>query len=135
MSGIEAELRVAFAADEPRPSRSQRDVSKALLRLGLAHEFEYVTAEGLSLDMAHPASKLAVEFDGPSHDHGAADGPAARTLNGRSRLKQRVLRHLGWKTAHVPYFEWYALKSSEAKDEYLSRCMAALRKPNDGARF
>ena len=31
------------------------------------HTFEHVTAEGFSLDLALPKSKLAVEVDGPSH--------------------------------------------------------------------
>ena len=31
------------------------------------HEFEYRTEDGLSLDMAQPASRTAVEFDGPWH--------------------------------------------------------------------
>ena len=62
-----AELRAAFVASEPSPSRTQRDVAAALSRIGWTHEFEHVTADGLSLEMAQPGSKLAVEFDGPWH--------------------------------------------------------------------
>ena len=38
-----------------------------LNQMGWDHTFEHETAEGFSLDLAHPESKLAVEVDGPSH--------------------------------------------------------------------
>ena len=52
LSGFEVELKAAFTAEEPSPSRTQREVAAALERVGWTHEFEHVTAEGLSLDMA-----------------------------------------------------------------------------------
>ena len=36
-------------------------------KMGLIHTFEHETAEGFSLGLAQPESKLAVEVDGPPH--------------------------------------------------------------------
>ncbi|KAJ1463556.1 RAP domain-containing protein [Pelagophyceae sp. CCMP2097] len=120
LSRHEAELRAAYIREEPSPSRSQRDVSAALARIGWAHEFEHVTAEGISLDMAQPASKFAVEFDGPTHYLVGASGDVSiRALDGKSKSKQRLLRKLGWHVVHVPYFEWMKLRSSAERDAYL----------------
>ena len=35
--------------------------------LGWNDEFEHVTPEGFSLDLANPEAKRAIEVDGPSH--------------------------------------------------------------------
>jgi very-short-patch-repair endonuclease len=113
----EAELRAAYLRQEPTPSRSQREVSTALARIGWAHDFEHVTAEGISLDMAQPASKVAVEFDGPKHY--LAGASSRRVLDGKSKAKERLLRRLGWDVVRVPYFEWDALRSSADREKYL----------------
>eukprot|EP00628_Pelagophyceae_sp_CCMP2097_P028393 CAMPEP_0184201590 /NCGR_PEP_ID=MMETSP0976-20121227/8116_1 /TAXON_ID=483370 /ORGANISM="non described non described, Strain CCMP2097" /LENGTH=733 /DNA_ID=CAMNT_0026506115 /DNA_START=65 /DNA_END=2263 /DNA_ORIENTATION=+ len=102
LSRHEAELRAAFLREEPSPSRSQRDVSAALDRIGWAHEFEHVTTEGISLDMARPASKVAVEFDGPTHYLAGASDGSRRVLDGKSKAKERLLRRLGWDLIRVP---------------------------------
>jgi len=70
---------------------------------GWVHTFEHVTAEGFSLDLAQPKSKLAVEVDGPSHY--LKDG-GEYVVNGATRLKSRLLRSLGWTIAHVSFFDW-----------------------------
>ena len=131
LSDFRVEIRAAFVADEPSPSRSQRDVAAALLRVGWTHEFEHVTTDGLSLDMAQSDSKLAVEFDGPSHYLGDARS-GLYSLNGPFLFKQRLLRKLGWKVLHVPYFEWYKLQSAKARDEYLTRQVADLQDGRSG---
>jgi len=118
-----AEFRAAFVADEPSPSRTQGDVAAALERTGWMHEFEHVTPEGLSLDMAQPASKVAVEFDGPTHYLGDL-GSAEYCLHGRFFFKNRLLQKLGWKVIHVPYFEWRRLESPSAQEDYLAQLLA-----------
>jgi very-short-patch-repair endonuclease len=68
--------------------------------------------------MAQPASKVAVEFDGPTHYlAGAVD--SSRALDGTSKFKERLLRNLGWKLVRVPYYEWDALRSSAGREAYL----------------
>jgi very-short-patch-repair endonuclease len=82
-----------------------------LLRVEWNHDFEYVTDEGLSLDMAQPNSKLVAEFDGPWHYMTDISGRLG-FLNGIFLFKQRLLKSLGWKVLRVPYFEWDGLRSS-----------------------
>ena len=80
--------------------------------MGWVHTFEHVTAEGFSLDLAEPRSKLAVEVDGPSHY--LKDG-SAYVFNGATRLKSRLLRSFGWTVAHVPFFDWDHRSESERR--------------------
>jgi hypothetical protein len=39
-----------------------------------------------------------------------------------------MLRTLGWRVLHLPYFEWDRLQTSSAQDECLSRRLAELKK-------
>jgi hypothetical protein len=117
LSEHEAEIRAAHFSGGPRPSRSQRDASEVLARVGWRHEFEHVTAEGVSLDMAQPASRVAVEFDGPTHYLAGA----STVLDGASKAKARLLRRLGWTLIRVPHFEWDKLPSSDRREDYLRR--------------
>ena len=106
-----------------RGRRAQGDVAEALSRLRWTHQVEHVTADGLSLDMAQPGSKLAVEFDGPWH-YLVDVRSGLRSLTGASLFKRRLLRKLGWKVLHLPYFEWEELGSTSARDKYLTRRLA-----------
>ena len=114
----------AFWNDSIRPSQSQLGVSHALNVLGWEHEDELRTEDGLSLDMAQPSTKTAVEFDGPTHYLQGPDGPS---LDGRTAFKRRLLGRLGWTCAAVPYFEWDPLLASGATEPYLRGVLARLR--------
>ncbi|KAH8052104.1 endonuclease [Aureococcus anophagefferens] len=109
-------LRAAFVADAAAPSQAQRDVSESLAEL-LAHDFEHVTPQGLSLDMAVPAAKLAVEYDGPTH---YLAGAAAPRPNGKTRCKRRLLEALGWRVVNIPHFEWERLDTRDQRRAYLA---------------
>ena len=110
-------FRDAYQRCEAAPSQLQRDVAAALDRVGWAHVFEHVTAEGISLDMAQPDEKRGVEVDGPSH---YLKGREPVQVNGSTRFKSRLLRQLGWDVVHVPFFEWDALGGvAESQDAYL----------------
>ncbi|MEM7492485.1 MAG: RAP domain-containing protein [Pseudomonadota bacterium] len=115
-------LQEAYQRWEDTPSRLQRGVAAALDRIGWAHVFEHVTAEGLSLDMAQPHERRAVEVDGPSHYLKDTQGRCV-TENGPTRFKSRLLRRLGWDVAHVPFFEWP--HGSVAQDSYLRAKLAS----------
>mmetsp|Transcript_7086 Transcript_7086/g.24902 ORF Transcript_7086/g.24902 Transcript_7086/m.24902 type:complete len:294 (-) Transcript_7086:58-939(-) len=119
----ETDLKAAFLAKGPTPSQGQTRCSAALVRIGWTHEFEHVTADGLRLDMAQPLTKVAVEFDGPAHYLIGLDGAATRSLNGKSVFKDRVLARLRWKLVRVPYFDWVALRTDAARDDYLRRVL------------
>ena len=76
-----------------------------LTELGWNHEFEHETVEGISLDLADPATKRAIEVDGPSHYlRDATSGEYV--VNGPTRFKSRLLGTLGWQVTHVPFFDW-----------------------------
>lgn len=78
-------------------SLSQLQLSADLKRLGWNHVYEYVDESGLSLDMADPAAKQAVEFDGPVHFFAnRTDQPT-----GRTNLKRKLLANVGWNTIFV----------------------------------
>lgn len=70
--------------------------------------------------------KVVVEVDGPcryvngSLVSGEADWRSkGLRWNGATQLKDRLLRKKGWSVLHVPFYEWYALKGVEQKNEYL----------------
>ena len=68
--------------------------------------------------MADPKAKVAWEFDGPTHYVHGSNGVAPR-LNGPSLFKQRILKKMGWKVHHIPYYEWGKLASRSDKEMYL----------------
>ncbi|MGA1633177.1 MAG: RAP domain-containing protein, partial [Phycisphaerales bacterium] len=82
--------------------------------------------------MAQPDSKTAVDFDGPSHFLTDVSGLAIDP-GGPALFKRRVLRRLGWRVWHMPYYEWDGLHSKEAQEEYLARGLAELRRADPGA--
>ena len=76
-----------------------------LKEIGWTHEFEHVTEEGFSLDLAVAESKEAVEVDGPFHFvRDVSSGEFV--VNGATHFKRRLLRKLGWTVASVAFFEW-----------------------------
>ncbi len=64
--------------------------------------------------------RVGVEVNGPSHFIG--HDPNSATL-----LKRRQLRHLGWRLASVPYWEWNEVEvSSQRAEEYLTSRLEGL---------
>ena len=85
-----------------------------LKQMGWVHALEHETAEGFSLDLAQPESKLAIEVDGPSHylkDLSSGEN----VVNGTTRFKRRQLRSLGWTVAHVSFLDWDHESQSERR--------------------
>jgi hypothetical protein len=98
-------------------SGTQRDIGEALGRLGIAHEREHLTPDGLfSIDLAILDRRIAIEYGGPSHF-------TTNTLEplGLSRLRHRLLSAMGWHVVSVPFFEWDVLRKPEQKDAYVER--------------
>ena len=96
-------------------SKSQRQVGESLRRLGISHELEYTTADGLfSIDLAIVDRRIAIEVDGPSHF-------TVNTLEplGHTRLRDRLLSAMGWQVVSVPFFEWDKLQRPEQMDSYV----------------
>ena len=98
-------------------SNSQREVGESLRRLGIPHELEYITADGLfSIDLAIVDRRIALEFDGPSHF-------TRNTLEslGHTRLRDRLLSAMGGHVVSIPFFEWNRLHQTEQRDAYVER--------------
>ena len=98
-------------------SNGQREVGQSLCRLGIPHELECITADGLfSIDLAIMDRRIALEFDGPSHF-------TRNTLEplGHTRLRDRLLSAMGWHVVSIPFFEWDRLHQTEQRDAYVER--------------
>jgi hypothetical protein len=96
-------------------SNGQREVGESLRRLGIPHELEFITADGLfSIDLAIVDRRIALEFDGPSHF-------TRNTLEplGHTRLRDRLLSAMGWHVVSIPFFEWDLLHQTEQRDAYV----------------
>jgi very-short-patch-repair endonuclease len=113
-------------------SKSQRQVGESLRRLGISHELEYTTADGLfSIDLAVVDRRIAIEVDGPSHF-------TVNTLEplGHTRLRDRLLSAMGWQVVSVPFFEWDKLQRPEQMDSYVEHRVhreGPARLPTSGA--
>ena len=98
-------------------SNGQREVGESLRRLGIPHELECITADGLfSIDLAIVDRRIALEFDGPAHF-------TRNTLEplGHTRLRDRLLSAMGWRVVSIPFFEWDGLHQAEHRDAYVER--------------
>ena len=112
-----------MAAAQTRCSGFQHEVGSELAKLLSGMEEEFVDeATGYSLDFALPASRLAVEVDGPWHYYQQLGEhvPTAKTM-----LKKRLLTQAGWRVVTVPYYEWKYHLSSAARLEYLKGALCA----------
>jgi hypothetical protein len=94
--------------------------------LGLEVVHEFVIPDGLSVDVALKPLRwrVAVEFDGPRHYF----RNEKRLPTGRTNFKVRLLRALGWRVLHVPYFDWARLPDEKARQNYLKTGLAAIVK-------
>ena len=98
-------------------SKGQLEVGGSLHRLGISHELEHITADGLfSIDLAIVDRRIAIEFDGPSHF-------TRNTLEplGHTRLRDRLLSAMGWHVVSIPFFDWDGLHQPEQMDAYVKQ--------------
>lgn len=104
---------------------------------------EYVDLDFLTLDIAFPEYRIAVEADGPAHyvhDLDAWDPTATyieskrqflrgyeflwnettHVISGSTALKERLLKQLGWTVIHLPFWAWdEAVREDPAKQRQL----------------
>ena len=116
--------RAAFLSGSSVESQLQTQVVTRLSAIGLEPRTEVRTPHGYSLDaVVHFEGRdVAVEVDGPTHFVG-------RMPTSVTALKRRQLRAAGWALLPVPYWEWDALGSQAAKQEYLKRALEGLGEP------
>ena len=129
-SGLVAALREQWLAQagQSRASAFQTEVSRALSRVGIAHDMERLTDDGLfciDIVLRGPA-RVAVEVDGPSHFLRNTRAP-----NGPTLARQRLLEARGWRVASVPWFEWAECHGDAAAQEAcVQRCVLDGRVPD-----
>ena len=89
----------------------------------------------MAIDIANVKDRIAIEVDGPFHFLGF--GNSGRVVNGRTKMKTRLLKNLGWRVVRIPWFEWQRLEGSkggswkEKQVEYLKRKVSEVQ--NDEA--
>jgi len=130
----EETLRETFMRGAPRPPRNQADVSTALSQLGWTHEIEFVTDEGLTLDIAQPGAKQCVLLDGPSN-YLRETGTGSYVRNGATQLKTRLLERLGWTVTCVPFYEWNRLGSDDDRRRYLEMQLSTAESASPATQF
>jgi hypothetical protein len=125
-----ATRRAGQATTEERPSRSHREISSHLERLGWEHDNEVPVDEELmghtmALDMACSHTKVAVEFHGPSHYvTRVGRGGGELRENGTTRFKARVLKAAGWRVATISVAEWIdVVGSRDNHSDHMDQCL------------
>ena len=83
-------------------SAIHRDVSETLTRMGIPHEIEFLTSDGLfSVDIALRGRKVAIEVDGPSHFF----ANKRRERMGADLLRAALMQSKGWTVrSHFSFF-------------------------------
>ena len=79
-------------------SESHADMSQKLNQLGVPHQNEAII-NGVTVDIAIPSYKIALEADGPWHFNVLPDG--SKRYDGPSQWKQRRLNMIGWTVLSV----------------------------------
>lgn len=89
-------------------SQFHREVSETLTDMGVPHEIEKVTEDGLfSLDIALKGKRVAIEVDGPSHfARNVRDRRLEGIGTGVMNMRTRCLMSNNWTVVHVPWYEW-----------------------------
>ena len=128
--GIKA--RACFSSNDTRESHMQKQVTATLESLSANVQAEAVDARsGYSIDCLvhgwehHKDVKIAVEVDGPSHFITRGSDGQTKTANGATAMKRRHLGLLGYRVVSVPYWEWDALKGTQAQQSYMQQKLRA----------
>ena len=109
------DLKTTLKDYDARLSWSQQQIARTVRNLGLPVDEEFVTADGLSIDVVilPHSRRIGIEFDGPWHYY--TNQP--RTPTGRTLFKMRLLKASGWHVLHIPYWEWNDLGDDDASRE------------------
>ncbi|KAK2080103.1 hypothetical protein QBZ16_002499 [Prototheca wickerhamii] len=103
-------------------SEFHSEVSRLLLSMGVAHDFEHLTQDRLfSVDIALSNEKIALEVDGPHHF-------TVNTLEPMADMywRRTLLRARGWRVVSVPFYHWSGTEDEDRK-ALLRRLIAQAR--------
>eukprot|EP00397_Hematodinium_sp_SG-2012_P009925 GEMP01010024.1.p1 GENE.GEMP01010024.1~~GEMP01010024.1.p1 ORF type:complete len:727 (+),score=198.02 GEMP01010024.1:153-2333(+) len=110
------EARTRLVAQKPtNTSMVHREVSRNLDQLGVKHEIEYGTSDGLFLDIALVDRRVALEIHGPAHYLTLLDSDK-KVLEGSIRFKERLLRRRGWRVTHVSSAQFRQLRTTNGAE-------------------
>jgi hypothetical protein len=112
--------------DDTTMSRSHQELASVIGELGIRHEVERVTADRyFSMDIYLPEYDAAVEFDGPAHYYHSSASSSSRdasmTRTAKTELRDFFLAKQCAKVVTVPWFEWLALDTFEARKAYVTK--------------
>jgi very-short-patch-repair endonuclease len=113
--------RMAEAADIVDRSEGKFDkiFSSLLTEVGFEHERQVYPSKELgqmlSVDLACPIRKIAVELDGPTHFLSSG------RENGRTIAKRRLLERLGWKVVNISYKHAKRMDSREFQEKHKAK--------------
>ena len=127
-------------------SRAEAEYSAVLREMGFEHGREVPALPGgsaspqlappsfLAIDMASPALKIAIEYDGPSHFLTTLNRPST-SLSGQPSFgretgptvaKRRLLSSLGWNVLNIPFHHDVGMSSSQSGfAEMMDACLGA----------
>jgi len=91
-------------------------------------EEELVLECGYSVDLALLQRQVVIEVDGPSHFRQAGNG-GGRIPTGKTYLKCRQLKSMGWHVLSVPHFDWYDAGDAVGQRAYLERRLEDVAEP------
>ena len=112
-------------------SRSSREVSQLLLKIGFHHDCEVspdgLTSSGmLAIDFACSERMIAVEFDGPLHYLKAVGtGMLTSTENGATKAKRRYLEQIGWNVINIDYRDYAQAQRASIGKQWLQELLNA----------
>ncbi|KAK3259756.1 hypothetical protein CYMTET_31257, partial [Cymbomonas tetramitiformis] len=112
----------------PTMSRFHKEVSLVLSMLRLRHSNEFITEEGVFVDIKvenQDGRMVAIEVDGRPHFSVNGGQPLGSTIT-----RDRLLKACGWELIVVPLDEWTVLSTFQDKVRYMTTKLGDLVLPH-----
>lgn len=91
------------------------------------------TNEGLPFDLPNTPRSSMVQINNRKRMQFRWEWHGRRHENGPTALKHRILCHLGWLIAHVPFWEWNCVAGNiEDENDYLREVIKEISDPDEG---
>lgn len=119
--GIQSEQQVAPSVEEGAEKEGTKNLSEILSSMEVICRRKYINLASDwhgTAQYTHVARRVAIEADGPEHFAANCNHPLGRTA-----LKHRQLKAMGWDVISIPYYEWAKLKTGDCHVQYLKEKM------------
>ena len=101
-------------------SAAQLELDHTLREMGIDARTSHVQTTQWSADFYVPSTKVAIEFDGPSHFyHNTLE------LSAKSKFRNRIHQAKGWDVVTIPHFEWQQFEEMEDRMAYVKEMLEA----------